>query len=408
MKGTEKTNDVIVNISSSSSSQPQQPPSNSSPEQLLTRRKTISRSSFSKPKSRLVEPHVAKDAKLTGEKEKTASTSPHRTSPTVTSKPVTPKTPLLNEDDEEEEDDDEEVYQTASVNTRPKKGKKLKLLVVIEWAVFVLVMGLLVASLTVNKLQNHVLWGLELWKWCVLVVVIFCGRLFTGWFINVIVFCIEKNFLLKKKVLYFVYGMKGSVRVFVWLGLVLLAWLLLFNRGVRRSKETNRVLDYITKALVSFLVGSAIWLLKTLLVKLVATSFQCSRFFDRIQESIFHQYVLRILSGPPLMEMAEQVGRATTPGHLSFSNLEKQRKDKKEEVIDVQKLKKMRQEKVSAWTMKGLINVISGSGLSTVSNALDSFGGEESEQKDEEITSEWEAKLAAYRIFRNVAKHGSK
>ncbi|KAJ4708810.1 Mechanosensitive ion channel protein [Melia azedarach] len=133
-----------------------------------------------------------------------------------------------------------------------------------------------------------------------------------------------------------------------------------------------------------------------------------SRFFDRIQESIFHQYIFRTLSGPPSMEMAEKVGRANTAGQLSYKNLKNEEKEKKEEVIDVEKLKKIKQEKISAWTMKGLINVISGSGLSTISNTLESYADEEGEQKDKEITSEWEAKAAGYQIFRNVAKPGSK
>ncbi|ONK66134.1 uncharacterized protein A4U43_C06F4490 [Asparagus officinalis] len=73
----------------------------------------------------------------------------------------------------------------------------------------------------------------------------------------------------------------------------------------------------------------------------------------------------------------------------------------KHEVIDVSKLYKMKQDKVSAWTMKGLVNVISASGLSTISNTIDESFQEEEQR---EITSEWEAKLAAYRIFKNVAR----
>ncbi|KAI9190920.1 hypothetical protein LWI28_000841 [Acer negundo] len=389
-------------------------------EQVLIRRKSLARSAFSKPKSRLVEPHNANDAKLVEEKTQSSqppwvtSTSPSGAATTpkenLKSGPITPKTPLIGSPklEDEEDEDDEEVYKSANLKVSEKKIKKMKVLVIIEWIAFVLIMGLLISSLTVNKLQNYMIWGLELFKWCVLVSVIFCGRLFTGWFINVLVFSIERNYLLKKKVLYFVYGLRGSVRVFVWLSLVLLAWALLINRGVKRSKETSEILNNITRALASFLIGSAIWLVKTFLVKLLATSFQCSRFFDRIQDSIFHQYVLRTLSGPPLLEMAEQVRSSSTPGHLSFRNLEKQKKEKKEEVIDVEKLKKMKQEKISAWTMKGLVNVISGSGLSTISNTLENYDDEEGEQKDKEITSEWEAKAAAYQIFRNVAKHGSK
>nr|KJB65266.1 hypothetical protein B456_010G086800 [Gossypium raimondii] len=127
-----------------------------------------------------------------------------------------------------------------------------------------------------------------------------------------------------------------------------------------------------------------------------------------LKESIFHQYVLRALSGPPVMEMAENVRSSRSIGQLSFKNLMKEKGGEKQEVIDVDRLKKMKQEKVSAWTMKGLINVISGSGLSTIANYIEDVEDEENEQMDKEITSEWEAKAAAYRVFKNVAKPGSK
>ncbi|KAG2712803.1 hypothetical protein I3843_04G134300 [Carya illinoinensis] len=394
------------------------------PSEALTQRKSLARSAFSKPKSRLVEPAYAGDTYLAARKADASSSnrnSPNVVSPihkvsvttprdNLKSSPVTPKTPLIGSPGAKEEDD-EEVYKSANLKVGEKNGKKLKMTVLVEWVAFVCIMGFLIASLTVHRLQNRALWGLELWKWGVLFLVVFCGGLLTGWLINVLVFLIEKNFLFKKKVLYFVYGLKRNVQVFIWLSLVLLAWVSLF-RGVKRSKETSRALNYITRALAACLIGAGIWLVKNLLVKLLAISFQSTRFFDRIQESIFHQYVLRTLSGPPLMEMAERVGRSSSTGHLSFRNLKKEKDEGKEggkeEVIDVDKLKKMKQDKVSAWTMKGLINVIRTSGLSTISNTLESLDDDECEQKDEEITSEWEAKAAAYRIFNNVAKLGSK
>lgn len=99
-------------------------------------------------------------------------------------------------------------------------------------------------------------------------------------------------------------------------------------------------------------------------MKILASSFHMTKFFDRIQESIFHQYVLQALSGLPLMEMAEKVGREKSTGQLSFRSTGKGKAKGGEEqaVIDVGKLHKMDQEKVSAWTMKGLINVIRTSG----------------------------------------------
>ena len=71
------------------------------------------------------------------------------------------------------------------------------------------------------------------------------------------------------------------------------------------------------------------------------------------------------------MEMAEKVGSTASTGHLSLRNLKE--KAEAEEVVDVDKLKKMKQEKISAWTMKGLINVIRSSGLSTISKLTGQF-----------------------------------
>ncbi|KAJ6407251.1 hypothetical protein OIU84_010706 [Salix udensis] len=419
---------VRVQTSPSSEIPPAPSPAPHKPPKIPTtdsikRRKSLARSDFSKPKSRLVEPSypynaILKEEMKTGQPGNSSSplnvASPNHTRGVTTprdnlrSAPITPKTPLIGTPRPDDEDDDE-VYTTAILNLGKVMGKKWKALPLIELVAFVCITGLLIASLTVERLLNSKIWSLEIWKWCVLVLVIFSGRLFTEWFMNVLVFLIERNFLLKKKVLYFVYGLKKSVQAFIWLGLVLLAWGLLFDSEVNRSRRTTRILNKITRALAGCLIGAAIWLAKTFSLKLLASSFHVTRFFDRIQESIFHQYVLITLSGPPVMEMAESIASSKTlPGQLSFKNTNKHNEEKKEGVIDVDKLKKMKHGKVSAWTMKGLINVISGSGLSTLSNNLDQSDEEDCEKKDEEITSEWEARAAAYKIFRNVAKPNCK
>ena len=389
------------------------------PTESVVRRRSLGRSAYSKPKSRLLEPSYPIGTSVEEKTQLLPSSSPNTNSASpvhnltattpkgnVRTAPATPRTPLaLNEEDDEEDDD---VYKTSNLPEIEKRSKKLRFVLWVEWIAFVCIMGCLIASLTIHRLLHTLIWGLEIWKWSVLVLVIFCGRLVTEWCINIIVFMIEKNFLLKKKVLYFVYGLKKSVLVFIWLGLILLAWGLLINRGVKRSRKTTRILNYVTKVLASCLIGGAIWLAKTLFVKILASSFHVTRFFDRIQESIFHQYVLQTLSGPPLMEMAEMVGSRNS-AQLSFRSAKKGKGGEKEEVIDVGKLHKIKQEKVSAWTMKGLIQVIRGSGLSTISNALDdSVDDDGGEQKDKEITNEWEARNAASLIFRNVAKPHAK
>ncbi|KAL0323718.1 UNVERIFIED_CONTAM: Mechanosensitive ion channel protein 10 [Sesamum calycinum] len=307
-------------------------------------------------------------------------------------------------------DEDEEIYKKVS-SRRKLKHRKVKVKVLIEWFLFLCILGCLIVSSTVDKLQGWRVGGLRIWRWCVLVLVTFSGLFVTKWLMHFVVLLIELNYLLKKKVLYFVYGLKKSVQVCIWFGLVLVTWVLLFQEGVKQSRLVNRILDFITWTIASLLISAFLWLLKTLLLKILASSFHVNTFFDRIQESVFHQYILLTLSGPPVMEAPNMLGRTSSNvSKLSyaFGKQEKEGKEKREKgVIDINKLHRMKQDKVSAWTMKMLVDMISNSGLTTLSNSIDeSFYDGGNEQMDKEITNEEEAIAAAYHIFRNVAQPG--
>ncbi|XAR57576.1 hypothetical protein NMG60_11025766 [Bertholletia excelsa] len=392
-------------------------------EAILTRRKSLARSVLLKPKSRFGEQSVPIDSNLFEEinstmQERTeqAPFSPNtnlsnRASPlnrrTVSSiSSITPRTPLMASPGPAGhfEDEHEQIYKKVSSH-RKLRHQRVKIKVLIEWILFFCILGSLVPSLTVHKLRDYMFWGLEAWKWCLLVLVTFSGMLVTKWSIHFLVFLIERNYLFRRKVLYFVHGLKKSVQVCIWLGLVLLTWVLLFNHGVNRSPTATRVLRFVTWTIVSLLIGSVLWLLKTLLLKILASSFHLNRFFDRSQESLFHQYILQTLSGPPLMESAQMIGRANSTNHVNFRIKRKGKGGKVKEEIDVNKLYRMKQEKVSAWTMKVLVDTISTSGLTTISNTIDeSFDDGGGEQTDKEITNEMEAIAAAYDIFDNVAQ----
>nr|8TDK_A Chain A, Mechanosensitive ion channel protein 10 [Arabidopsis thaliana]8TDK_B Chain B, Mechanosensitive ion channel protein 10 [Arabidopsis thaliana]8TDK_C Chain C, Mechanosensitive ion channel protein 10 [Arabidopsis thaliana]8TDK_D Chain D, Mechanosensitive ion channel protein 10 [Arabidopsis thaliana]8TDK_E Chain E, Mechanosensitive ion channel protein 10 [Arabidopsis thaliana]8TDK_F Chain F, Mechanosensitive ion channel protein 10 [Arabidopsis thaliana]8TDK_G Chain G, Mechanosensitive len=373
----------------------------------LTQRKSFARSVYSKPKSRFVDPSCPVDTSILEEEVREqlgAGFSFSRASPNNKSNrsvgspaPVTPSKVVV------EKDEDEEIYKKVKLNREMRS--KISTLALIESAFFVVILSALVASLTINVLKHHTFWGLEVWKWCVLVMVIFSGMLVTNWFMRLIVFLIETNFLLRRKVLYFVHGLKKSVQVFIWLCLILVAWILLFNHDVKRSPAATKVLKCITRTLISILTGAFFWLVKTLLLKILAANFNVNNFFDRIQDSVFHQYVLQTLSGLPLMEEAERVGREPSTGHLSFATVVKKGTVKEKKVIDMGKVHKMKREKVSAWTMRVLMEAVRTSGLSTISDTLDETAyGEGKEQADREITSEMEALAAAYHVFRNVAQ----
>jgi len=341
----------------------------------------------------------------------------------------------IDEDDPFLEEDLPEEYKKMKFNT----------LSVVQLVSLILIIAALSCSLAIQILRRKTLFDLELWKWELMVLVLISGRLVSGWVIRIVVFFIERNFLLRKRVLYFVYGVRNAVQNCIWLSLVLIAWHSIFDKRVERVTNAT-VLPYVTRIWVCLLVGIFVWLLKTLLVKVLASSFHVSTFFDRIQESLFNQYVIETLSGPPLIEiqqereeeesiMAEvdklQSAGATMPPDLwanifpkggkligsgrhqkspkltkspRFSRAMSQEAD--EEAITIDHLHRLNQKNVSAWNMKRLINIVRKGALSTLDEQIQDSTGED--ESAVQITSECQAKAAAKKIFYNVAKTGSK
>lgn len=321
----------------------------------------------------------------------------------------------LSSDDEEwfkdENDADDAAEQTSFLRSRRRKTKHKR--VIIEFVMFIIILVCLICSLTVKSLKNQILWGLEVWKWCLIVMVLFSGRLVSAWLVGVLVFFIERNFMLREKVLYFVYGLRKSFQNCVWLALVLFCWMIMF-RDVHKRNEVARM---IFLGLVAVLVGATIWLLKIVLVKVLASSFHVTTFFDRMKESVFNHYVFETLSGPPLEEdEVEEVKAPTEPaaGSVGIRRMRKAKtmparkmaveRSETRRMMDMERLRKLsRERRPTAWTVRRLVNYVKSSGLSTISRTVDDFTA-----ADEGINSEWEARIAARRIFKNVAKPGAK
>lgn len=321
------------------------------------------------------------------------------------------------------EEEDEDPFMEEDLPSDFKK-RNISILTILQWVSLVVIVGALVCSLTIRFLQKKTVWGLHLWKWEVLVLVLICGRLVSGWGIKLVVFVFERNFLLRKRILYFVYGVRKAVQNSLWLGLVLLAWHLMFDDKVKRETR-SMVLTYVTKVLVCLLVGTLIWLVKTLLVKSLASSFHVSTFFDRIQEALFNQYVIESLSGPPRMEVqtvmveeaAGKSGRVIggrsgvlprsipVAKSIRFSGALVK---KGEEGITIDHLHKLNQKNVSAWNMKKLTNMVRHGVLSTLDEQISGANQNEEDEMALQIRSENQAKIAAKKIFTNVAKPGSR
>ncbi|XP_057963876.1 mechanosensitive ion channel protein 10-like [Malania oleifera] len=369
--------------------------------QSAVKKQTLRRLSFSKPKARLVEVNysIPKKSLIKESNEE--------------SDPLVFGDNLSTDDDYNIDDERDEGLEEDGETTWKKyrKGRKFYWRVIIEWVMFVLITSFLLCSLTVTSLKQQLKWGIEIWKWCLMVLVIFCGHLVSGWVVKFFVFIIERKFMLREKALYFVYGLRKSFQNCMWLGVVLLAWALMFNA---RMHEKNKLLRKVFHTLVAFLIGATIWLVKIILVNVLASSFHVATYFDRMKESVFHHYILDTLSGPPMDEaavLAEEehrrwtlVGSKSLPGRWKEARNAYKSKKYRSRRIDIEKLRRLSVESTtSTWSMKRLMSYVKSFGLSMISNTLDDFGKAESE-----ISSEWEARNRAHRIFKNVAKPGAK
>uniref|UniRef100_A0A803NLD2 Mechanosensitive ion channel MscS domain-containing protein n=1 Tax=Cannabis sativa TaxID=3483 RepID=A0A803NLD2_CANSA len=126
------------------------------------------------------------------------------------------------------------------------------------------------------------------------------------------------------------------------------------------------------------------------------------------RESVFHHYILDALSGPPADEEEDQIEetrlRRLKASKSMPARLMRQQDGSGRRRIDMDMLRKLsRQRRATAWSVRRLVTHVMSSGLSTISTMVDDFGTTESE-----ITSEWEARNSAKRIFKHVAKTGAK
>ncbi|GKC52407.1 hypothetical protein Tco_1075152, partial [Tanacetum coccineum] len=119
-------------------------------------------------------------------------------------------------------------------------------------------------------------------------------------------------------------------------------------------------------------------------------------------------YIIETLSGTPLIEiqqeqeaedrMKEEVQRFQNAGVTLPTDL-------KENLF--KKNGRLNQKNISAWNMKRLMHIVRKGTLSTLDRQLEGSRGDEEDESAVQITNEMQAKVAAKKIFINVAKQGS-
>ncbi|XP_065850937.1 mechanosensitive ion channel protein 10-like [Euphorbia lathyris] len=182
---------------------------------------------------------------------------------------------------------------SADEKSEDRKGRKLGIFVFLlafESAAFACAVVLLIMSFTMDSLHKPVFWDLGLWKLCLLIFTIICGRLISQLFTMLILLLIWR-FWVYERALYFGYGIRKSVLLFVWLSLVALAWGLIVERSICKTDFVNDV----TRGLAGCLLGAFLWLMKTFLVKLVG-SIHATKLLKKTKEAIYVRKILISLS----------------------------------------------------------------------------------------------------------------
>ncbi|KAG8657098.1 hypothetical protein MANES_03G038300v8 [Manihot esculenta] len=332
---------------------------------------------------------------------KSATSSPH-------SKPLRATPPA---DDSESTDQKKKLPVSPLPNKEEetqKKGMKSweKIVISVETTAFLCVMGLLIASLTADRFQNSMIWGFKIWKWCLLLLAIVCGRL-AGFLITNFLMSLIWKFWLDEKVIYFAHGVKKSALFFIWLGLVTLAWGLLFNHGDKRE---------VTRGLAGCLIGSTLWLLKTLLIKLIG-SVHATKLFSKIKEAIRNRKVLRALSEMKIENTNSGIQKKDKVSVVKNTNSGIQKEDKvsvvkntnsgiqKEDKVSVVKNTNsgiQKEDKVSVETMREIMDAIRGKMLVPL------FYVHSDVDEVKKITDEAGARIASDEIFTRLAGSNNK
>ncbi|XP_073387619.1 uncharacterized protein [Physcomitrium patens] len=174
----------------------------------------------------------------------------------------------------------------------------------VQWLALITACVLLICAAHIPRLVQIKWWSFEFWQWLALGFVALAGRLLSGWGVKMMVILIEYNFLLKKRVLFFIFGLRRSVKNAIWLGFILLAWTIV----TRHIEDNSGIIPTISKLLICSFTASTLWVTKVLLVKILANTFHRTAYFDRIQDSIFQEYVLETLSQPRSHKYARKHG----------------------------------------------------------------------------------------------------
>lgn len=263
----------------------------------------------------------------------------------------------------------------------PNNLNRTRCLRITQRVFLLLLLASFICTLSMSRLKVIQMWDVPIWKWELLVLVIICGHLISYRAVQIIMSLVETKFYLRIGILYVAYGIRQSIQNVVWLSLVAIASHFIVAGN-------NRVPSILKKVMVCLLVGALIWLLKTIIVKVLAASFHLISFFRRIRVSLYKQYVIKKLGGDLVKSRTRE--ETCDPGKLPCQVLGKK--------------------KVIGLKVRRMIEIVQGGDLPCLST-MDEELPIRSDEEDEDECSLHERcereKQRASEIFRSVTRDQS-
>ncbi|XP_074289771.1 mechanosensitive ion channel protein 10-like [Silene latifolia] len=327
---------------------------------------------------------------------------------------------VVEEPPNDQQNDDNTTYDNKEIKKKQNakssnykmfdKETRRRVLCSCYLAICFLAIGLCIASIKVRVFQEASLKGLRMWQWCLLIAALLSGPLLSYAIVKFIMLFIDRDFSIRENVIYYVVGLGESATVVLWFSMILVAWLWVVDEpsylglpqqdiGVIKKKYAT-TFHIITVTLVTLILGSFLWVLKDLVIMKAKSSFHIRRFFDRIKKALFHQYVIERLSQGSQAENSNSqddtdfvITSSSSYKTNSFRKVGLGRKERR--VVDLSSFEDVRQENVSCWGMKILIEEM----IENPSLKYYKYSQDEKKIECENIDGENEAILAAKTIF---------
>eukprot|EP00898_Chlorokybus_atmophyticus_P001837 jgi/Chlat1/2654/Chrsp178S02508 len=305
--------------------------------------------------------------------------------------------------DEDDDDDADSVKASKDVT---------RLRAFLQWAevgILIALVALVVVACTVNKFRRRRFLDTPLPHWAALLLSVASGRVLSSWTVQLSVRIVETQFMLHKQAVYYAYALRAPVRMLLWAVFVLTVWLILFDTQV------NSKLGFIKRVLICLVVAQGLFTLKVLAVKSLASKFHVKNYFERIQESLFHQYVLESLSAARRPKPARLRTTSHHSKHNSSTslNLDDASSNGSPAItplhnadmpMSIDKLDTYTSETVSIFKMKKMIKFVRNHKIKTYCSVLRSEEGADAQAA--EISNSRDAKVVAKKIFSNMIRPG--